>query len=69
MFVMLFSAQVIAALGFGSCFPYSVPGLYAGIADPPTRTARDTGHRAGAGHRNGRGALTIAWWRRADHTR
>ncbi|MEQ4724594.1 ABC transporter permease [Nonomuraea sp. B19D2] len=69
LFGIIFTSQVIAALGYGAVFPWSVPGLYAGIAgagqDPPgplglllvTATAA-----AGA-------AATAAWWNRADHNR
>jgi len=34
MFVSLFAAQVIAALGFGAWFPWSVPSLLSGVAGP-----------------------------------
>ncbi|MFB4273449.1 hypothetical protein [Nonomuraea sp. GTA35] len=41
MFVMLFSAQIIAAPGFGTCFPYSVPAC---TPESPTPTRTRPGH-------------------------
>ncbi|WP_440087809.1 ABC transporter permease [Streptosporangium sp. LJ11] len=69
MFAALFCAQVIAALGFGHHFPWSVPGLYAGIAGPDQDRPGPIGFllvlAVGA-----TGVLaTTAWWRRADHHR
>jgi ABC-2 type transport system permease protein len=69
MFVMLFSAQVIAALGFGAYFPYSVPGLYAGIAGPDQDPPGTLGIALVLATATAGVLMTIAWWRRADHTR
>ncbi|MFI6458084.1 ABC transporter permease [Streptosporangium amethystogenes] len=69
LFVLAFAAQIIAALGFGSWFPYSVPGLYAGIAgpghDPPGPISVLLVLVTGAAGV----AATLAWWRNADHDR
>ncbi|MFI6387102.1 ABC transporter permease [Nonomuraea sp. NPDC050540] len=69
LFVLAFAAQIIAALGFGAWFPYSVPGLYAGIAgpghDPPGPISVLLVLTTGAAGV----AATLAWWRNADHDR
>ncbi|MEU4332563.1 ABC transporter permease [Nonomuraea dietziae] len=69
LFVLAFAAQIISALGFGAWFPYSVPGLYAGIAgpghDPPGPISILlvlVTSAVGV-------ATTLAWWRNADHDR
>ncbi|WP_205314925.1 hypothetical protein [Nonomuraea lactucae] len=69
LFGLIFCAQVIAALGYGALFPWSVPGLYAGIAgagqDPPGLVGVLLVTFTGVA-----GAVTTAqWWNRADHTR
>ncbi|MGP3915955.1 hypothetical protein [Nonomuraea sp. 10N515B] len=68
LFALVFCAQVIAALGYGAYFPWSVPGLYAGIAgegqDPPGPLGLLLVAATGAA---GAAATTI-WWNRADHT-
>lgn len=69
LFAALFTAQVVAALGFGAYFPWSVPGLFAGTAgpghDPPNVLSfllvLSTGS-VGV-------YATAAWWRKADHNR
>ena len=60
-------AQVIAVLGLGAAFPWTVPVLVSGAAGPDAGTSPAsialvllTG-AAGL-------MLTVAWWRRADHT-
>ncbi len=69
MFVSLFAAQVIAALGFGAWFPWSVPSLLSGVAGP---------EQAGPGAVSIAGvvvagaaasAATVVWWEHADHDR
>ena len=69
MFVSLFAAQVIAALGFGGWFPWSVPSLLSGVAGP---------EQAGPGLWGIAGVVlvgvvastaTTLWWERADHDR
>ncbi|MDP4506963.1 hypothetical protein [Nonomuraea turcica] len=68
MFIIVFTAQVIAALGYGAYFPWSVPALYAGLASPDQDQPGPLGFSlvlatAAVGAR-----ATAAWWRRADHT-
>lgn len=69
LFVLAFAAQIISALGFGAWFPYSIPGLYAGIAgpghDPPGPISILLVLTTGAAGM----AATLAWWRNADHDR
>ena len=69
MFVSLFAAQVIAALGFGAWLPWSVPSLLSGVAGPEQA-------RPGAWGSAGvvlvgvvAGVATGIWWQRADHDR
>jgi len=66
LFAALFSAQVIAALGYGGWYPYAVPALYAGItgrADGP----HVAGYIAVAAVAVASLAGTIGWWQHADH--
>jgi len=69
MFVSLFAAQVIAALGFGAWFPWSVPSMLSGVAGPeqagpsPWSIAGVVVVGAAAS------AATVLWWERADHNR
>jgi ABC-2 type transport system permease protein len=60
-------AQILAVLGLGAAFPWAVPGLISGAAGPDSGTPPAsiafvllTG-AAGL-------ALSVGWWRRADHT-
>lgn len=69
MFAAMFSAQVIATLGYGAYFPYSVPGLYAGLAGPGQDPPGPLGHLLVLAVGLGGVAATMAWWRRADHDR
>jgi len=69
MFASLFAAQVIAALGFGGWFPWSVPSLLSGVAGPQ--------HASPSGWAIAEVVLvgllaslaTGAWWQRSDHDR
>ncbi|MEV5743863.1 ABC transporter permease [Microbispora rosea] len=69
MFAALFSAQVLAALGFGAYFPWSVPGLYAGLAGPDQNPPGFVGYLLVATVGIAGVAATVIWWHRADHTR
>lgn len=69
MFVSVFAAQVIAALGFGAWFPWSVPSLLSGVAGP---------EHAGPGAWSIAGVVlvgasaslaTVLWWEHADQDR
>ncbi|MBO4269443.1 ABC transporter permease [Microbispora triticiradicis] len=69
MFAALFSAQVLAALGFGAYFPWSVPGLYAGLGGPDQDPPGFVGYLLVAAVGIAGVAATVIWWQRADHTR
>jgi ABC-2 type transport system permease protein len=60
-------AQVLAVLGLGALFPWAVPALVSGAAGPDAvvpATSIVMVLVAGAAGL----VLTVAWWRRADHT-
>ena len=66
MFLAIFLAQVVAALGWGAYFPWSVPALAAGVAGPGLRDLGPESYLlvaltglAGIGG-------TAAWWCLAD---
>lgn len=68
MFAVLFTAQLVAALGYGDWYPFSVPALHAGLAgnaSPPTGLGYAGVVAVAAASVWG----TARWWRRADHTR
>jgi len=69
MIAAVFCAQIIAALGYGQYFPWSVPALFSGLAGPDQPVPGSFGVAlvifvgvAGA-------VGTALWWRQADHDR
>lgn len=69
MFVSLFAAQVIAALGFGAWFPWSVPSLLSGVAGPQ-QTSPSAWSIAGVILLGLTASVaTVLWWEHADHNR
>ncbi|WP_406045851.1 ABC transporter permease [Micromonospora sp. NBC_00898] len=66
LFAVLFTAQIVAALGYGPWFAFSVPALHAGITG-------DQDHPTAAGYASVAlvailsGWATARWWQRADH--
>lgn len=69
MFLTLFAAQVIAALGYGEWFPWSVPALLSGVAGEERSMPGVLGV-AGVVVVGVAGALgTVWWWERAGHDR
>ena len=69
MLASLFAAQIIAALGFGNSFPWSVPALLSGAAGPDHAPP---GGMAIAGVvlvGLAASAASALWWERADHDR
>ncbi|MGV9385800.1 ABC transporter permease [Nonomuraea sp. NPDC003707] len=69
LFALVFAAQVIAALGYGAVFPWSVPALYAGITGPDQDPPGPLGLLLVAATAAAGAVSTAAWWNRADHTR
>lgn len=68
MFLALFLAQIVAALGYGDTFPWSVPSLYAGLAGPDQTAPGPTGYTLLLLVTASGAITTAAWWRHADHT-
>lgn len=69
MFLTVFLAQIVAALGYGHLFPYSVPAIYSGVSGTGRAPVGVTGYTlvvlvGGLGV-----AATMRWWRDADHSR
>jgi ABC-2 type transport system permease protein len=67
LFALLFSAQVLAALGYGGYFPWSVPALYSGLAGPGTPAPGPVGYILVALVGTLSYAGSLLWWQRADH--
>lgn len=67
LFAAVFTAQVVAALGYGPWYPYSVPALYAGVAGPEGAGSGAFGVASVVVLAIASVAATIAWWHRADH--
>ena len=66
LFGALFTAQIVAALGYGHWYPYSVPALYSGLAgidQPPPTVVGYFGVVVAVASI----AATALWWRNADH--
>jgi ABC-2 type transport system permease protein len=64
----VFLAQILAALGFGGLFPWSVPALYSGVAGPRAGLVGAGGFLAVALTSLAGLVATFLWWRRADQT-
>jgi len=69
LFAAVFTAQVVAALGYGPWYPYSVPPLYAGIAGPESAGPGLFGFASVAVLAIASVAATMGWWHRADHNK
>jgi ABC-2 type transport system permease protein len=68
MLLTLFLAQVIAALGWGAYFPWSVPALASGVAGPGAQHVGTSSYLL-VGLTGVAGiAGTVVWWRFADQT-
>jgi ABC-2 type transport system permease protein len=68
-FLTLFLAQILAAIGWGAWFPWSVPALFSEIAGPrATQIGLQSYVVVGVTCVAGL-AATFVWWRSADQTR
>ena len=65
----VFCAQIIAALGYGQYFPWSVPALFSGLAGPDQPSPGLLGFALVALVGAAGAAGTALWWRSADHDR
>jgi len=65
----IFLAQVVAALGYGHYFPWSVPALYSGLAGTERTPPGLVGFVLVAVVGLAGAAVTGVWWRNADHDR
>jgi ABC-2 type transport system permease protein len=66
MFLTVFLAQVIAVLGYGYLFPYSVPAIYSGAGGPGHTPVGAAGYTLVVLVGGASVAATIQWWRDAD---
>lgn len=64
--LVIFLAQVIAALGWGAYFPWSVPALASGVAGPDAQQVGAGSYALVALTGLAGVAGTVAWWRCAD---
>jgi ABC-2 type transport system permease protein len=69
MFLTVFTAQIVAALGYGHLFPWSVPATYSGVAGPEQPAAGPIGYTLVALVWIGSVATTVTWWHSADQSR
>lgn len=69
LFGALFAAQIVAALGYGPWFPFSVPALHAGITGPGQLTPTLIGYMSVLAVAAVSVVATVVWWQRADQTR
>ena len=68
LFLAVFLSQVIAALGWGAYFPWSVPALSSGAAGPEMQDMGAVSYLIVVTTGIVGVAGTIAWWRLADQT-
>ena len=63
------AAQVIAALGLGARFPWSVPSLLSGTAGPEQASPGALGIAEVVVVGVAASVATVVWWEQADHNR
>ncbi len=68
-FAAVFVAQVVALLGYGQYFPWSVPALYSGLAGSGRSAPGPIGYLLVAVTGVAGTIATAAWWRNADQSR
>jgi ABC-2 type transport system permease protein len=69
MFATVFTAQIVALLGYGPYFPWSVPAFYSGIAGADQPAPGLLGYLLVIAVGAAGVIATAAWWRNADHSR
>lgn len=69
MIATMFLAQIVAALGYGHYFPWSVPAVFSGIAGPDQTSPGALGFTLVAVVGMSCVLATVAWWRYADQDR
>jgi ABC-2 type transport system permease protein len=69
MITAVFLAQIIAALGYGHVFPWSVPALFSGLAGPEREQPGAFGYALVVVVGVVGAWATAAWWTRADQDR
>lgn len=69
LFAILIAAQIVAALGYGHLFPWSVPGIYSGLAGAGKPAVGVLGFTSVGAVGLGGIAATLWWWRDADQSR
>ncbi|WP_245633553.1 ABC transporter permease [Amycolatopsis jejuensis] len=69
MIAVIFLAQIIAALGYGHYFPWSVPALFSGLAGSDSTPPGPLGYTLVALIGAGGILATALWWRHADQDR
>lgn len=69
MFATLFASQIVAAVGYGAWFPWSVPSLLSGAAGPGKPLPGAVGIALVLAVGVFAVVATLVWWERADHDR
>jgi ABC-2 type transport system permease protein len=68
MVAVFFSAQIVAALGYGRWYPFSVPAVYSGLTGPGQPPPSLVGYAGVVALAVLFPLLTVRWWERTDHT-
>jgi ABC-2 type transport system permease protein len=69
MFLTVFLAQVIAVLGYGHLFPWSVPAIYSEVGGADHPAVGPIGYSLVVVVAAVSVSATVVWWDTADHTR
>ncbi|MGI5499307.1 ABC transporter permease [Lentzea sp. CA-135723] len=69
MIMAVFCAQIVAALGYGEFFPWSVPAVLSGLAGPDQPAPGLVGNGLVLLVGTAGVVATAMWWRQADHDR
>jgi ABC-2 type transport system permease protein len=69
MFLIVFLAQIVATLGYGHIFPWSVPGVLSGLSGGDRPAVGVLGYALVAIVGAAGTVATVLWWRNADQNR